>query len=113
LPEAAGAPTLTVLLTQLPKGAKPMQTRNARLDDVANLMTQTLGLLQGAGDEAKAMVRAQAERFVADLDLPGREELEVAKDLAAAARAETEALRAELDALRARVEALEAGRAGL
>ena len=80
-----------------------MQTRNPLLDDFAHLMTQAIGLAQGAGDEAKAMMRAQAERFVADMDLPGREELETARDLAAAARAETETLRAEVDALTARL----------
>lgn len=69
-------------------------------DDIARLMTGAMGVAQGVGDEAKSFVRSQADRFVAEMDLVTREEFEVAKQMAADARAEA-------DALRARVEALE------
>ena len=78
-----------------------MQTTRSVVDDLARLMTGAMGLAQGAGDEAKSFMRAQADRFVAEMDLVSRDEFEAMKDVAAAARAEA-------DALRARVEALEA-----
>ena len=78
-----------------------MQTTSSVFDDLARLMTGAMGLAQGAGDEAKSFMRAQADRFVAEMDLVSRDEFEAMKDVAAAARAEA-------DALRARVEALEA-----
>lgn len=78
-----------------------MQTTSSVFDDLARLMTGAMGLAQGAGDEAKSFMRAQADRFVAEMDLVSRDEFEAMKDVAAAARAEA-------DALRVRVEALEA-----
>lgn len=77
-----------------------MQTTSSVFDDLARLMTGAMGLAQGAGDEAKSFMRAQADRFVAEMDLVSRDEFEAMKDVATAARAEA-------DALRARVEALE------
>jgi BMFP domain-containing protein YqiC len=58
-------------------------------------------LAQGAQEEARTFMRAQATRVVAEMDLVGREEFEAVKAMAAAAREEA-------DALKARVEALEA-----
>jgi BMFP domain-containing protein YqiC len=78
-----------------------MQTTSSVFDDMARLMTGAMGLAQGMGDEAKSFMRAQADRFVAEMDLVSRDEFEAMKELAAAARAEA-------DDLRARVEALEA-----
>ncbi|MGD9982071.1 MAG: accessory factor UbiK family protein [Hyphomonadaceae bacterium] len=78
-----------------------MQTTSSVFDDLARLMTGAMGLAQGAGDEAKSFMRAQADRFVAEMDLVSRDEFEAVKQLAAEARAEA-------DALKARVAALEA-----
>ncbi|MGE0743370.1 MAG: accessory factor UbiK family protein [Hyphomonadaceae bacterium] len=78
-----------------------MQTTSSVFDDLARLMTGAMGLAQGAGDEAKSFMRAQADRFVAEMDLVSRDEFEAVKQLAADARAE-------VDALKARVAALEA-----
>lgn len=78
-----------------------MQTQSTLFDDLAKLMTGAMGMAQGASDEAKSFMRAQADRFVAEMDLVGRDEFEAIKQMAAEARAEA-------DALRARVEALEA-----
>ena len=82
-----------------------MQTQSSVFDDLAKLMTGAMGMAQGMGGEAKTFLRSQADRFVAEMDLVGREEFEAVKQLAADARAEA-------DALRARVEALEAKLAG-
>ncbi|MBI1186475.1 MAG: accessory factor UbiK family protein [Alphaproteobacteria bacterium] len=78
-----------------------MQSQNTVFDDIAKLMIDALGMAQGVGDEAKSFMRAQADRFVADMDLVSREEFEAVKELAAAARAEADALRARLEALEA------------
>ncbi|NWG53463.1 MAG: accessory factor UbiK family protein [Hydrogenophilaceae bacterium] len=86
-----------------------MQSQNTVFEDIAKLMTGALGMAQGVGDEAKNFMRAQADRFVADMDLVSREEFEAVKDLAAAARAEADALRARLEALEAQLSELRRG----
>ena len=70
-----------------------MQTQNPFLDEMAKLSTAAMGLAQAAGDEAKAAIRAQADRMVAEMDLIRREDLEVLKAEVAALRAEVETLR--------------------
>jgi BMFP domain-containing protein YqiC len=78
-----------------------MQTTSSVFDDLARLMTGAMGMAQGAGEEAKSFMRAQADRFVAEMDLVGRDEFEAMKQMAADARAEAEALRARVEALEA------------
>jgi BMFP domain-containing protein YqiC len=78
-----------------------MQTQSSVFDDLARLMTGAMGMAQGMSEEARSFMRAQADRFVAEMDLVGRDEFEAVKQLAAEARAEA-------DALRERVAALEA-----
>lgn len=71
-----------------------MQTRNPLLDEFAKLTTGAMGLAQAAGEEAKAAWRAQADRFVAEMDLVRRDEFDVLKDEIAALRAGIAALKA-------------------
>jgi BMFP domain-containing protein YqiC len=78
-----------------------MQTQSSVFDDLARLMTGAMGMAQGVGDEAKNFMRAQADRFVAEMDLVGRDEFEAVKQLASEARAETAALREKVAALEA------------
>ncbi|HYD73941.1 MAG TPA: accessory factor UbiK family protein [Candidatus Binatia bacterium] len=70
-----------------------MQTQSSVFDDLARLMTGAMGMAQGMGDEARSFMRAQADRFVAEMDLVGRDEFEAVKQLAAEARAEADELR--------------------
>ena len=56
-----------------------MQTRNKIFDDLSELMTNALGVAQGAKDEADTAVRGVIDRWVADKDLVSREEFEVLK----------------------------------
>jgi BMFP domain-containing protein YqiC len=70
-----------------------MQTQNPILDEIAKLTTAAMGLAQAAGDEAKAALRSQTDRMVAELDLVRREEYDALKAEVAALRAEIEALR--------------------
>ncbi|MCA6291077.1 accessory factor UbiK family protein, partial [Phenylobacterium sp.] len=53
-----------------------MQTQNPFLDEMARLTNAAMGLAQSAGDEAKAAFRAQADLWVAELDLVRRDELD-------------------------------------
>jgi BMFP domain-containing protein YqiC len=78
-----------------------MQTTSSVFDDLARLMTGAMGMAQGAGDEAKSFMRAQADRFVAEMDLVSRDEFDAVKQLASEARAEADALRQRIAALEA------------
>ncbi len=71
-----------------------MQSQNPFLDELAKMTTSAMSLAQAAGEEAKTAFRSQADRFVADMDLVRREEVE-------ALRAEINALRAEIADLKA------------
>ncbi len=71
-----------------------MQSQNPFLDELAKLSTSAMGLAQAAGEEAKSAFRAQADRFVADMDLVRRDELDGLKAEIAALRAEIAALKA-------------------
>lgn len=71
-----------------------MQTRNPFLDEFSKLTTGAMGLAQAAGEEAKTAMRAQADRFIAEMDLVRRDEFDALK-------AEVTALRAEIAALKA------------
>lgn len=81
-----------------------MQTQNPILDEIAKLTTAAMGLAQAAGDEAKAALRSQTDRMVAELDLVRREDFDALK-------AEIAALRAEIAALKAPKTAKAAGKA--
>jgi BMFP domain-containing protein YqiC len=71
-----------------------MQTQNPFLDEFAKLTTAAMGIAQAAGEEAKAAVRAQADRLAAEFDLVRRDEYEALKDQVAALRAEVATLAA-------------------
>ncbi|MHC5652551.1 accessory factor UbiK family protein [Stappia sp.] len=70
------------------------QGPNRVLDDLAKLMTDAAGVAQGARREVETMFRAQAERFLGDMDLVKREEFDVVRDMAARALDAVEALEA-------------------
>ena len=71
-----------------------MQTQNPLLDEIAKLTTAAMGLAQAAGDEAKAALRSQTDRMVAELDLVRRDDYDALKAEVAQLRQEVEALRA-------------------
>ncbi len=77
------------------------QTQNRVLDEIAKLFTNAAGAAQGVRQEVETVIRSQAERLVADLDLVPREEFEVVRAMAALAREENEALKARIEALEA------------
>ncbi len=75
-----------------------MQSKSPFFEDIAKAMESAVGLAQAAGEEAKAGLRAQGDRFAAELDLVRRDELDAVK---AVLTAEITTLREELAALRA------------
>ena len=79
------------------------QTTNRFFDEVARLMNDAAGVAQGVRREFDTMLRAQAERFMRDMDLVKREEFEAVKEMARLAREENEALKARIEALEAKV----------
>lgn len=74
-----------------------MQSQNPFLDEFAKMTANAMSLAQAAGEEAKSAFRAQADRFVADMDLVRREEMDA---LVLTLRAEIAELRAQVAALK-------------
>jgi BMFP domain-containing protein YqiC len=77
-----------------------MHTQNPFLDEVAKLTGAAMGLAQAAGEEAKTVVRSQADRLAAELDLVRRDEIEALKAEIAAQRAEVADLKSSRSAKR-------------
>ena len=76
-----------------------MQSRNKILDDVSQLMTNAMGVAQGAREEAETAVKSVIDRWLADHDFVTREEFDAVKAMAQKAREENENLKARIDAL--------------
>ena len=76
-----------------------MQTRNKILDDFSQLMTNAMGVAQGAKDEAETALSSMMDRWLADRDFVTREEFDAVRAMAQKAREENETLKARLDAL--------------
>jgi len=79
------------------------QGPNRIFDDLAKLMTDAAGAAQGMRREAETAFRSQAERFLAEMDIVRRDELDAVREMAANARAENEALKARVAALEAKL----------
>ncbi|GGB35026.1 hypothetical protein GCM10011316_03930 [Roseibium aquae] len=75
------------------------QGPNRFLDDFAKLMTDAAGVAQGARREVETAFRAQAERFLADMDVVAREDHEVVKEMAVRALDRVEELEQRVEAL--------------
>ncbi|MEM8591694.1 MAG: accessory factor UbiK family protein [Pseudomonadota bacterium] len=76
-----------------------MQTRNKVFDDISQLMTNAMGVAQGAREEAETAMKSWMDRFLADRDLVTREEFDAVRAMAQKAREENEALKARIEAL--------------
>jgi BMFP domain-containing protein YqiC len=79
-----------------------MQTRNKFIDDMSQLMTNAMGVAQGAKDEAETAMKGWIDRWMADRDFVTREEFDAVRAMAQKAREENEALKARIDALEAK-----------
>jgi BMFP domain-containing protein YqiC len=81
------------------------QTTNRFLDEFAKLMTDAAGAADGLKREITAVVRAQSERVLNEMDVVKREEFEAVKAMAEKARAENERLEARITELESQLAA--------
>ena len=79
-----------------------MQTRSKIFDDMSQLMTNAMGVAQGAREEAETAMKSLVDRWLADRDFVTREEFDAVRTMAQKAREENEALKARLDVLEAK-----------
>ena len=76
-----------------------MLSRSKILDDVSRLMTNAMGVAQGAREEAETAIKSIIDRWLADHDFVTREEFDAVKAMAHKAREENDNLKARLDAI--------------
>ena len=76
-----------------------MQTRNKFFDDMSQLMTNAMGVAQGAKTEAETAMKGFVDRWMADRDFVTREDFDAVRAMAQKAREENEALLARIVAL--------------
>mgnify|MGYP001810363785 CR=1 FL=1 len=78
-----------------------MQSRNKFFDDMSQLMTNAMGVAQGAKTEAETAMKSFIDRWMADRDFVTREEFDAARAMAQKAREENAALESRIAALEA------------
>jgi BMFP domain-containing protein YqiC len=76
-----------------------MQTRNKFFDDIGQMMTNAMGVAQGARTEAETAFKGMVDRWLAERDFVTREEFDAVRAMAQKAREENETLKARLDAM--------------
>lgn len=76
-----------------------MQPGNRIYDDLSKLMTNAMGVAQGARAEAETAMKSVLDRWLASRDLVTREEFDAVRAMAQKAREENEALKARIAAL--------------
>ena len=81
-----------------------MQTENQLFNDLGKLATGAAGIAQSIREEIETLMRQRLERAIADLDVVPRDEFEVVKAMAAAAREENEVLKERVAALEAKLD---------
>lgn len=79
-----------------------MQTRNKILDDISQLMTNAMGVAQGAKEEADTALKSFMDKWLADSDFVTREEFDAVRAMAQKAREENATLLARIEALEAK-----------
>lgn len=77
-----------------------MTTSSRIFDDIGRLMNDAAGVADGVRREVETAVKAQAERFVADMDLVKRDDFDALRELVQAQGEEISQLRKEIVALR-------------
>jgi len=79
-----------------------MTAGNKFFDDMSKLMTNAMGVAQGAKTEAETAMKGFVDRWMADRDFVTREEFDAVRAMAQKAREENMALAARLAALEAK-----------
>lgn len=75
------------------------QSRNKIFEDFSQLMTNAMGVAQGARSEAETAMKSWVDRWIAERNLVTREEFEAVRAMAQKAREENEALLVRIAAL--------------
>ena len=76
-----------------------MQTRSKFFDDMSQLMTNSMGVAQGAKTEAETAMKGFVDRWMADRNFVTRDEFDAVRAMAQKAREENDALLARIVAL--------------
>jgi len=76
-----------------------MQPNTKFFDDMSKMMTNAMGVAQGAKDEAETAMKSWIDRWMADREFVTREEFDAVKAMAQKAREENTALEARIAAL--------------
>ncbi len=76
-----------------------MTAQNRMFDDLSKLMTNAMGVAQGARNEAETAFNSMIDRWLADRNFVTREEFEAVRDMAIKARTENAELRSRIEAL--------------
>jgi len=82
-----------------------MSTPNKFFDDMSQLMTNAMGVAQGAKTEAETAMKGFIDRWMADRDFVTREEFDAVRAMAQKAREENIALEARIAVLEAKTKA--------
>ena len=77
-----------------------MTTSSRIFDDLGRLMNDAAGVADGVRREVETVIKSQAERFVADMDLVKREDFDALRELVQVQGEEIDALRKEIAALK-------------
>ena len=73
-----------------------MQSNNKFFDDLSQLMTNAMGVAQGAREEAETAFNSMIDRWLADRNFVTREEFDAVRAMAQKAREENAALEARI-----------------
>ena len=76
-----------------------MQSSNRIFDDLSKMMSNAMGVAQGAKTEAETAMKSLMDRWLADRNFVSRDEFDAARAMAQKAREENEVLKARIDAL--------------
>jgi len=79
-----------------------MQTSNKFFDDMSKLMTNAMGVAQGAKTEAETAMKGLIDRWMADRDFVTREEFDAVRAMTVKAREENDMLAARIAVLEAK-----------
>lgn len=78
-----------------------MSAPNKFFDEMSKVMTNAMGVAQGAKTEAETAMKSWMDRWLADRDFVTREEFDAVRAMAVKAREENVALEARIAALEA------------
>jgi hypothetical protein len=76
-----------------------MTNRSKIFEDLSQLMTNAMGVAQGAKTEAETAMKGLLDRWLADRNFVTREEFDAVRAMAQKAREENDVLKARLDAM--------------